>query len=197
MLSLIDPATTPAEQWRPVPDFEEYYEVSNLGRIRSLDRDYVNAAGRNRRVKGRIIVLVNKPSGYKGVCLCVGGKQTGKNVHRLVAMAFIGPPPFVKAEVNHKDGNKSNNHYSNLEWCSRAENVQHAVDTGLMPTRNLDHLRRFGEDNPACTITDSKVFQIRKRLADGEMGAAIARDLGISAGQVSRIRNNKRRAANA
>ena len=93
------------EIWKPVPDYEELYEVSNLGRVRSL-------------FKGdRILKQGIGSTGYKIVTLCRKGTQKTVNVHRLVASCFI-PNPHNFPCINHKDENRLNNAVSNLEWCS-------------------------------------------------------------------------------
>ena len=93
------------EVWKPVPDYEGLYEVSNLGRVRSLYNGY------------RILKQAIGTRGYKNVCLCRKGTQKLANVHRLVALCFVPNPQNLPC-VNHKDENKQNNEVSNLEWCS-------------------------------------------------------------------------------
>ncbi len=96
------------EIWKPITDYEDLYEVSNYGRIRSLCGRY----GKN-----KILSQCVGSKGYKLVTLCKKGKQKTVNVHRLVAMAFIPNPDSLPC-VNHIDEDKSNNNVSNLEWCS-------------------------------------------------------------------------------
>lgn len=70
---------------------------------------------------------------YKRIQIVINGKRKTFGIHRLVAMAFIGVPEnYREMDVNHKDGNKSNNHYSNLEWVTHKENMYHAKETGLV-----------------------------------------------------------------
>lgn len=115
----------PEEEWRAIPGYEGYYEVSSLGNVRSLDKEikanlvnneYVNRTGR--------ILKQKEVKGYKTVSLCVDYEATTWRVHRLVAMAFI-PNPDSKPQVNHIDGNPSNNCVNNLEWCTAKENQWH------------------------------------------------------------------------
>lgn len=114
------------EIWRDVRDFEGFYQVSNLGRVRSLDR-----LGDNGRLyKGVIKSAGDNGRGYLQVNLKVKGKQKSVYVHRLVAEAFI-PNPENKPEVNHCDGDKTNCFEDNLEWTTHIENVRHAFDNGL------------------------------------------------------------------
>lgn len=111
------------ETWRPVAGYEGLYEVSDHGRVRSLPRMRLGRGGKPVRVNGRIL----KPAlvRYPMVLLCNDGQRVGHSVHRLVANAFLPPDP-VRPEVNHRDGNRQNNHLSNLEWVTRSENVAHS-----------------------------------------------------------------------
>lgn len=123
--------TTPAvEVWRPVRNFEGLYEVSNLARVRSLDRVVRggNAMSDNYPInlKGRILKQCMAGNGYLFVVLCKDGKHKHVTVHRLVAETFI-PNPDNLPEINHKDENKSNNVVSNLEWCDRSYNVNYGT----------------------------------------------------------------------
>lgn len=119
------------EEWRPVKNYEGLYEVSNLGRVRSLDKT-VRAQSGVRVIKGRTMRLKVERSGYLRVMLVSKVGQKGKThyAHRLVALSFLSKKE-KKDEVNHIDGNKKNNILSNLEWCTRSENELHAYKTGL------------------------------------------------------------------
>ena len=122
--------TRPNEKWKLVDGFGKRYAVSNLGRVVSLSRKVSNHTG-----------FINKPSrllkpckdekGYFRVYLDKGdGKTRFIPIHRLVAMTFLENPEN-KPQVNHKDGNKENNHVSNLEWATNKENQIHAVKMRL------------------------------------------------------------------
>lgn len=113
--------TTHTERWKPVVGYEGYYEVSSWGRVRSLDREYVDALGRNRRVVGRVLRPSTCSKGYQKVTLSLSGDCRNHSVHVLVAAAFIGPRP-VGFDVMHADDNPSNNHVSNLSYGTPAEN---------------------------------------------------------------------------
>jgi len=121
------------EIWKDIEGYEGLYMVSNLGRIKSLvgfnGHIYVN------RVK--ILNQSNTTTGYKKVELAKDKKKKSFKVHRLVAFAFI-PNADKKPNINHKDGNPTNNNAKNLEWCTQKENVQHAVDTGLRNVYKFD-----------------------------------------------------------
>ena len=121
------------EVWKPICGYEGIYEVSNHGNIRSLDR--IDFAGRH--LKGKLFSTKAKGNYITCVLTKYGEHQTFR-IHQLVAETFI-PNPDGKQCVNHKDGNKQNNHVSNLEWCTHSENNRHAFRTGLSkPKRKLD-----------------------------------------------------------
>lgn len=128
------------EVWKEIEGYEGLYEVSNFGRIRSLDRVAITYSNGGTQVrKGRIRVgTVDKSTGYVKLLLCKNAVQVSYTLHRLVALAFI-PNPENKPHVNHKDGNKANNHVDNLEWCTALENVQHAISTGLTLNKGADN----------------------------------------------------------
>jgi hypothetical protein len=118
----IEKKTDQLEAWKPVVGYESAYEVSNLGRVRSVDR----VTDRGRRWKGRVLRQATMPNGYRIVTLWRGGAQTSALVHRLVLMAFVGPGPSG-TEVLHGDGDPANNGIQNLSWGTRAQNIADQV----------------------------------------------------------------------
>lgn len=106
------------EIWKTINDFKNY-EVSNLGRIKSLPRP---------KTKGGILKSQINKLGYSKITLLKNGKQYLFSIHRLVAEAFISNPNNLP-EVNHKDGNKQNNCVDNLEWVTHSENIKHRFIT--------------------------------------------------------------------
>lgn len=127
------------EIWKNIEGFRELYQISNLGRVR-------------RRDSGKILTPLTLTRGYKGVRLYYEKKRaTTKKIHRLVAYYFI-PNPLELPQVNHKDGNKSNNRVDNLEWCSNEYNMNHAIVSKLI--QQGEH--RF---NSKCTEESLKLLQ--------------------------------------
>ena len=116
------------EIWKPISGYEGFYEVSNLGRIRSLERIVECSDGRKRKIKNRILKGSSYSGGYSGVTLHKDGCTKTANIHRIVAEAFV-PNPLEKEEVNHKDENPSNNHATNLEWVTHKENINYGTRT--------------------------------------------------------------------
>lgn len=116
--------TSEAEVWKDIPGWEGLYQASNLGRIRSLDRR--RTVKGTRACKGRVLSPNDLGNGYFGVHLYrYGSPRRVTTVHRLVAEAFLPTDP-ERGEVNHIDGDKSNNRLSNLEWVTRVENEYHS-----------------------------------------------------------------------
>lgn len=115
----------PKEIWKDVNGYEGLYQVSNLGRVKSLE--HLDSIGRKKKEKN---MSTQEVSGYLRVWLSKGDNRKGYLVHRLVAKAFI-PNICNKREVNHKDGNKQNNNANNLEWVTSSENQLHAYKSGL------------------------------------------------------------------
>ena len=105
------------EIWRDIQGYEGIYKISNLGRVKSLNR--IDSLGRN--VPEKIKAIVDNGNGYKVVNLKRNGKQKLFTIHRLVAKAFIPNPDNLPC-VNHKDENKANNYANNLEWCTHEYN---------------------------------------------------------------------------
>lgn len=110
------------EIWKPVVGFEGMYEVSSLGRLRSVDRMQVNAMGVVRRLKGKMISLNSLSYGYPVAVLNDGTRKKTVRIHRLVAEAFI-PNPENKQFVDHIDTNRRNARVDNLRWVDRNENA--------------------------------------------------------------------------
>lgn len=128
------------EVWRNINGYEGLYQVSTLGRVKSLDRkikhikngkDYFTIQ------KGKLKALRPGDDGYLDVGLYKNNKAKFYSVHRLVAETFI-PNPKNKPTVNHKDGNKQNNRVSNLEWATCKEQMEHASKTGLLNYRKIN-----------------------------------------------------------
>ena len=135
------------EIWKDIKGYEGYYQVSNLGRIKSLGRYIFIIRNRGRQtynqiVKEKILKTYKSSNGYLLVFLKKNNKTKSLFVHRAVATAFI-PNIENKPQVNHKDGNKQNNCLDNLEWATHSENMQHAWKHHLI--KNIENMLIGGE----------------------------------------------------
>ena len=120
------------EIWEDIEGYEGLYQVSNLGRIKSLRRRRKIGRGATQPMPERI--LKQNSAKYRMVTLSKDGIVEGRNVHRIVLITFAGKAPN-KYETNHIDGNKHNNCLSNLEWVSSSENTLHSYRLGLQKKR--------------------------------------------------------------
>lgn len=118
------------EKWKDIINYEGYYQISNFGNIRSLDRKIRFNKGYSIK-KGKMLKPILNKKGYYKVSLSKKQKEKRFFIHRLVAIHFI-ENPLSKEQVNHKDGNKKNNRADNLEWCTNLENQRHAIKNGLI-----------------------------------------------------------------
>jgi hypothetical protein len=160
------------EIWLDVNGYEGLYKISNSGRVWSVKRKMFRS------------LFVGK-DGYLRVHFNVPGKRKHFLIHRLVAYHFIGNPSNETFEVNHIDGNKRNNHWENLEWCTRSENLKHAFLLGLKDAK--------GESHPRSKLSEKQVREIRIRKENGSMGIELAKEYGVSASVISAIVTRKNR----
>jgi Holliday junction resolvase len=116
---------THTENWMVIAECNSIYHISDYGRVKSYKCG-----------KERILKATLTSNGYAAVKICANGKRKIHKIHRLVASAFLQNPEN-KPQVNHKDGNKANNHVDNLEWTTHKENIQHAWQTGLCESKRL------------------------------------------------------------
>ena len=135
------------EEYRDIKGFEGYYQVSNLGIVKSLERKVWCGRGRGyyKTIPEKILKAGDDGSGYLQVVLCKGGKDKPCKVHRLVAEAFLENPDNLP-DINHIDENSHNNNVNNLEWCTRKYNINYG-------TRNI----RAGKSNSKANTNNPKL----------------------------------------
>jgi hypothetical protein len=127
------------ENWVDVLGFEGLYQVSNLGKIKSMARTVVITSNLRKRIPDVTMNTKINWAGYETVQLSKNGKTKTISVHRIVALAFV-PNPDNKPQVNHKFGIKTDNRASQLEWMTQSENNIHAIKTGLnIHTKGKNH----------------------------------------------------------
>ena len=159
-----------SEVWKDIPGYEGAYQVSSLGRVRSLDRQVVTKTGVVRNMPGKVL----SPGRYDGHMAVVLGRKNFHPVHHLVALAFFGPRP-EGMQVCHTNGDPKDNRVENLRYDTPHEN---SVD-----------VYRIGGAIHKLTAAD--VMSIRTRLVNGETGAALAREYGVSEAAISRVKLRK------
>ena len=170
--------TTPAaEEWRPVKGYEGLYEVSNLGRVRSLDRKRpMPLHNKDAEIKGRIIRQSPASGGYMCVTLCDGHNRKTKSVHRLVAFAFVSGY-FPCAQVNHIDENKANNRASNLELVTCSQNNYHGTHPIRIAKSKYKEIEQLSSDGVIISTYQSITAACK---ATGAHPSAISRALRSS-----------------
>ena len=157
------------EIWKPVAGFDGKYEVSNCGRVRSIDHE-VKSLGGWRTVKGRVLKQ-RVEHGYCRVQLSIDkSSHPHKQVHRLVAEAFV-PNPENKPEVNHIDGCKTNNCSDNLEWVTSSENSIHALENGLQSHKSDEEMQKMWEASSKPVIRDDGEWYASASKAAESIGA--------------------------
>ena len=169
------------EEWRDVVGFEGYYQVSNLGRVRSLDRDipYINHSTPTvLHKKGQIMKLRPDSDGYLRVNLHVAHiKNKLLGVHRIVAQAFISNPKNLPC-VNHKDYNKANNCVDNLEWCTVNYNNHYSENQERRPHEMYVRIGNIASKYTAHPIRCIETGQIFPSMIEAE------RQLGLGSGVI-------------
>lgn len=145
------------EIWKPIPGYEGLYEVSNLGRVKRLGREYVDSRGGKRAIETKIMSQFESKTrgGYLYVSLIKDRKKSCMRVHRLVARAFLGEPPTEDHQVDHIDGDRTNNRIDNLEYVTRRENYARMA-------RNQGELAMFDK----IRDLERRVVQLEKLLEE-------------------------------
>lgn len=128
------------EIWKDIEGYEGKYQISNFGRVKSLNYKRANCQ--------KVLKECVGSKGYLSACLCKNGIAKYYLIHRLVAKSFLDNPKKYP-EINHLDGNKQNNKVNNLEWCTRKQNVEHSIKNKLRKSK-------YGKDNPTSSI----IYQI-------------------------------------
>lgn len=152
---------------KDIPGFEGKYAATNDGHIWSY------------RTK-RLLKEQTQWAGYKIVSV-----GHSKAVHRLVAAAWLTPPPTNRHQINHIDGDKANNAPANLEWATASANIKHALSNGLSRVR-------YGEDTSGAKLTITQVSEIKRLLAGATPQNLIAKIYGLHQSTISLIKSGKR-----
>lgn len=162
------------EIWKDIKNFEGHYQVSNLGRVKSI------------KFSNYRIMKTKLCHGYPQVGLRLLNKpRKFMYIHRLLGIHFLDNPNNYE-EINHKDGNRSNNNLTNLEWCSSSQNIKHSFD-------KLGKQPRWGEKCNFAKLTKNEVLKIKDLLNNTELTQKeIGKRFGVGQQQISRIKNKVR-----
>lgn len=170
------------ENWLPVVGYEGLYDISDLGRVRSLDRVVEQKGKYDNRVlhtyRGKVLRPRIKKRGYLHVCLCRSGLIDQQMIHRLVLSAFVGPCPNDMVCRHFPDRNPANNRLVNLSWGTCVENAADQIQHGT---------KQFGNHHVSSKITNVDVRRIFKLRSMGLTLKDIGAEVGVCGGQVWRI----------
>lgn len=169
-----DQSPIKGERWRPIDDFEDYYLISDYGRVKRIKKTQTSRVG--------WILKSSRKNFYSVAILIRNNQRVMKLVHRLVGFAFI-PNPENKPLINHKDGDKSNNHFTNLEWVTHSENHAHAYATGLRKV-NPEHVHQ-------SKLNWKQVRNLRKLSKNGHVDGSLSIKFKVCIQQVRNIIRNK------
>lgn len=163
----------------PVKGFENRFKISSFGRLISVN----GFGGIGEKIGEREIKGTIDQAGYRSTTLRMSGKKWCVRFHTLVAMHFVeNGNPNEYDTVNHLDGNKLNNHFSNLEWCTKGMNTSHAFSSGLVDFN--------GEKSVHSKLTNQDVLDIREKYATGNYSQSqLAEPFGMSRRHIGDILN--------
>jgi hypothetical protein len=170
------------EIWKDIEKFNGEYQVSNIGRIRSKEAIIIRSNGRLHTRVSKVL----KPSldkGYLKGSVCVDKKMIPYKIHRLVAECFLENPKKYN-EVNHINGIKHDNRVENLEWCTRSQNIIHALKNGLLPVTR-------GSQRTQAKMNEETVLNIYELRKKGCQRKDILKELGITVHMYKGVISNK------
>lgn len=179
-----------SEIWKDIPGYEGSYQVSNYGKVKSLNRE-ITAGGaiKNRAVRERILKQGRNSKGYYHFVVSKNGETKIIRTHRIIAKLFI-PNPSGFSEVNHKNETKSNNSAANLEWCNRQFNLQYGTGRKRL-SNTLKGRKRPDLAGEKCASSKLKDFQVIAIYFDKRKYKEISKEYGIVFSCISKIKHKK------
>ncbi|MDR5741534.1 NUMOD4 domain-containing protein [Caballeronia sp. LZ029] len=182
------------EFWRDIPGYEGFYQASDLGNVRSVDRNHINHKGTVRVIRGKLLSLVPESGRYFVVELSRNGVQKRRYVHQLVMEAFVGPcPPGMQVSHTH-DRNQQNSRLGNLRYDTPTGKTGDTGDKYAHGTL----IRKVKPPKAVAAVQSTPIMrksrltkehqeEIRRRRAAGETGMSIAREFGVSQPRIRQI----------
>jgi len=168
------------EVWKYITEYEGLYQVSNIGRIKSLERYSANQWSEKARFREeKILSYQLTKDGYPSIKLSKNGNAIRHRIHRLVALCFL-ENPFGKEQVNHINGIKTDNRVENLEWATCSENMEHAYKSGLRTAPS-------GVDSPYSVFSKQDVLDIRDSFKNGISQIELAKKYNVTMGCISGV----------
>jgi hypothetical protein len=172
------------EIWKDIPGYEGYYQASDMGRIKSVDREVSYLSGKNKVPRTdfhKSVIKSTRPrkDGYHQVNLSKDSKKVCPLVHHIIAETFLGQRPF-NLDVCHNNGNRDDNRLKNIRYDTRKNNFADELIHGTRPR---------GEKQGSSKLTEGQIYEI---LKDNRTQKEIAKDYGIGQGHVSRIKRRVR-----
>lgn len=170
------------EEWRDITGYEGFYQVSNMGKVRSLDRTFLRSDGTTATYKSRVLKPAGRP--YLHVYLSKNNVHNMMRVHRLVAEAFVPNPENLKC-VDHIDCNKTNNRSDNLRWCNHLQNMQYAQENGLL-AGNF-HYELLSDETKLAMKAPRMVSIVRDDGTEYDCVEDAAKEMGVTHGAISHV----------
>ncbi len=170
----------PDEIWKDIIGFEGFYQVSNMGRIKSLAKIIKHSNPKLQCNRKERILRQTKTNGYLNVSLCKYGIVSQHTSHRLVGLHHVDNPEN-KPCINHKKGIRHDNRATEIEWATHSENQKHAYDIGL-------HTKMIGENVNGVKLTEEDVVKIRTLLSNGHTQKKIGLTFGVNSSTISDIK---------
>ena len=172
-------------EWRAVVGFEDLYEVSSVGEVRFTGKHQIVARWANMRA-----LVPCESRGYFRVSLSKNGKRLPYTIHRLVALAFLGPPPFAKAVIRHLNGDRVDNRVENLCWGTSKENSADRERHGRIARGDASWSRRHperiakGVRQWKAKLTEQTADEIRRLYNAGRSQCSLAKEYGVHTGTI-------------
>lgn len=172
------------EIWEKLKNYEDSHQVSNLGKVRTVERTVKGLNGLRKYKSKLLTIFIRKKDSYCRICLCKNGEERIEYLHRIVAETFIENPEN-KPQVNHKNGIKSDNRVENLEWCTPKENTHHGFLTGLTT--------RYGGENSTNWYIPKEIVKELYKLAhySGRTLSSISEEYGTPISTISDIKHKR------